>query len=593
MGSKCSVCCLLVYLQDYTTRLPIAVLAQILRHVDQQQRLQHCALVSSTWASAAYLATDSISLKDAPAQLPSLQSWLKQHAQQLVSLQVQQDPSTDSAQLQLPCADLPSLQSLQLSGVVPCLQLPGVQDVSGSPACVSTEASCNVSTALCRLSMPLPRLASVSLACCDCSNSTIQQLSSIASITSLELSSIDTPGAAQQLSSAVAQVLQQLPRMGCLKLDILDLDESALEHLSTLQQLQELAVSTPDSDDYEDNDADARPFHLPASAVLLAGLPGSLTCLQLRDSNSTVASFELPPELPQLSGLQVLAVRAGLVPASTLSSLKKLQDLDLDACSMLPDGDEGTARLLAALARMSKLRTLTLVDCDMPWAGVPAQAFSALTTASTLQHLAVDFADTPPSGVAQHMFVVGRQLQSLTTLYLEAVHNANEIDSDEDHQYIAEWNEVAEGGYFLSAPDLHSIAAACPALETLGVTCALDDGASNSLLQLPLSCTSLAVGGYTLGDNDAAVIAQLTQLQDLNWKYSSNLSDVGLEQLTSLQRLQRLHVRTCWGLRVPTIKAAMGHVPHRSGPHDIMSFTLLPEVGLCLFLPDMSCMWLT
>ena len=112
--------------------LPSAVVAQILQHVPQEQRLCSCALVCRTWAAGAALATTHISAgyryRPVLNYAPALESWVHKHAKQLFSLEARIDEvsmcdlacekkNQPNSHLQLPGADLVQLTRLSLQGV--------------------------------------------------------------------------------------------------------------------------------------------------------------------------------------------------------------------------------------------------------------------------------------------------------------------------------------------------------------------------------------------------------------------------------------------------------------------------------------------
>lgn len=68
--------------------LSVALTSQVLRHVPQQQRLTHCALVCRAWASAAAVATIHVERELTASTQSAIQDWLQQHAGQLLSLQL-------------------------------------------------------------------------------------------------------------------------------------------------------------------------------------------------------------------------------------------------------------------------------------------------------------------------------------------------------------------------------------------------------------------------------------------------------------------------------------------------------------------------
>ena len=60
------------------------------------------------------------------------------------------------------------------------------------------------------------------------------------------------------------------------------------------------------------------------------------------------------------------------------------------------------------------------------------------------------------------------------------------------------------------------------------------------MLQLPVSCTALHVGGTVFDDAAATIVCQLSQLVRLSWSYSPSFTDLGLQQLTALRQLTHL-----------------------------------------------------
>lgn len=101
----------------------------------------------------------------------------------------------------------------------------------------------------------------------------------------------------------------------------------------------------------------------------------------------------------------------------------------------------------------------------------------------------------------------------------------------------------------MSAEDLRAVMAACPALLYLHLCNAVASSDLTPLLQLPSTVISLTVKGCALNDDSAATIAQLTHLELLNWDYSPDLTDAGLEHLTALRRLKHQNMFSNDGLR--------------------------------------------
>jgi hypothetical protein len=520
---------------DSISRLPDAALVQILQHVPLQQRMQSCALVCSTWAAAAVMATTKLALPLAPATVPALQAWLKsgQRAQQLVSLKLERPDRWGHKRMHMACAGLVQLTSLDLDGITPIL--PRMARTTRSSASGSP-------TKLVHLELKgLEELARTT---------TILQLSSLVCLTQLCLSSISLPFSTTQrvkkLSTALEQVLQRLSCLQRLSLHSMNLGAAALAPLSSSSSLVYASL------------------HLARLRSAAVHLPASLTELNCRGWGSRAM---LPAQLPQLSGLQRVNLRDGHFYPSVLGSMHHLQQLHIEGC-LLPDEQPAAAArapvmaLLDALGCLRKLTSLCIHCINLDCSGVPAQAFSALTVASGLQHLTFDMHDyDAPLGAVQHMFPAGKQLPQLNTLGFESLSDA----------------EPGEG--YMTAADVRSIAAACPALERLGLDNALLRHAETGLPVLQ-SCTSLGVAGLAVGDNAAACIGRLTQLRQLSVRYAPGLTDLGFERLTALQGLTSLVVYKTEGISQPVLAAAMGGQPWEVFEDDEIDFTLSEEVSV-------------
>jgi hypothetical protein len=275
--------------------------------------------------------------------------------------------------------------------------------------------------------------------------------------------------------------------------------------------------------------------HVPHTPVFdLQCLPSSITQLSycdLRSTSEAVAEPSLPPQLPQLTALLHLDLQSCRLPPTLLGSMTQLQTLHLSSCTPLRSGGTGGAEaLLAGLANLLHLQDLHLCCPSWDLRGVAPQRFSALTASSHLTRLAVEAGPAPlVEGAAQHMFPAPGQQGLLRELVINAVAST----------------ENASG--CIDSADLVSIVSNCSALQHLDICNTVQPGADlSALLQLPGSCTALLVGGAALGDAAAATVAQLAQLRHLEWFYSRQLTDAGLEQLTALD-LERLSVDTCAG----------------------------------------------
>mgnify|MGYP001811122859 CR=1 FL=1 len=439
---------------------PLAVLARVLDHVPTQQRLSQCVLVCQHFAAAAVLATGSISICSRrsccnssckqrvhlpKSKVPALQAWIGQHAGQLVNISF-----CGKQQLQLPCADLLQLTSLELDGQMLLLQDTG----STSTHAAGSSSTCAARVLLRsgrkkkvagparqhlapvagqRNSTPmqqlLPKLQQLDLS--ECKLRSVQpllQLSRLTSLTSLNLgygtfsdrTEQPSSGTGQQpqeqeqpISTAICTMLPHLKRLGALQLRV-DLAGTTLarvvQQFSHLPQLCSFAISISDTAAPTDD--------------LLAGLPSGLTRLEVWDVRDKLASMvgpaSFPGQLPQLSSLQELEIANAAFYPSMLRDTPHLRCLDVQSCKLLPGGDAAADRAAAAalLAAVGCLKHLTELcirgDITSSYdfgsqnlnAGEPT-AYTALTASSTLHSLTYEGKATcflhTPSGLQRFM----------------------------------------------------------------------------------------------------------------------------------------------------------------------------------------------
>jgi hypothetical protein len=442
--------------------LPTAVLAQILQLVPQQQRMYSCAVVSEAWQAAAAAGTVSVvcnGLSEASLKLWALEAWLRQHGHQLTALSatqaVQFSAPMPNTQLRLPCAELPQLARLDLSGLQPILmsrltpRLFGNSEAS-SPGTVESR---------------LPMLRELRLSQCTISKPDgIAQVTYLYGLTWLTLSKVymasgvdaaGKPTAGQALKDAVPALLEHLPRLA--HLELLDL-----------------------------------PPDITASAV--AATSSSLTFLSLTPSllstNGQPPARRPPVSVVQLVQLQHLSFQYAVFDPAALANLLQLRHVDLACCNLAPGAqsdsvaaataDQATV-MLEALGSMQHLQHLNLSnlqgnqDHGLALEAVQPHRLSALTASSQLTHLQVSaevVAPLPPAAV-QYMFA-GRRLGNLKELVLATL--------------CREAEQAC-----MNVADLQYIVSACPALCLLDLSSGVSTGGGDvsALLQLPASCQSL------------------------------------------------------------------------------------------------------
>jgi hypothetical protein len=493
-------------MQAHCLRLPGTLLARVLLHVPQQQRLQHAAPVCSSFATAAAAATVSVDIDSLQTkQLPAFQAWIDRHAQQLVSISVKtpdwdaDQPWLSALQLRLPAAGLQQLCSLDLAGVE--VLLPERTEANSS-------SSGNTSTST-NKSLRLPKLQDLRLDSCVVRVATVRQLGQLSGLTRLQLRSLSQ-------DRVMLQVLELRP-FGSLQHQ-LDITTAVRQILQRSPQLARLELACWNM------------LYVTASKMLsgfAAHFPSSLTALRVGDLDVGMEAPDLTGSISALTSLRELAAARVSVCPSALTSLTQLRDLQLHYFTFPPpesdnpagaaDGGSASA-LLSALSGMLQLQRLSVINEQNALAGANASQFSALTASSQLTHLQVTAREQQPlpSAALQHMFPGGKQLPLL------------------QHVALSTYGPGAEPGNLtvaVTAEELSSMFSACPGLCSLNITGFLyPDTAYDALLELPSTCCSLCIGGEDLDDEAAGVIAQLTHLTCLDWTNSPDLTDAGVSR---------------------------------------------------------------
>jgi hypothetical protein len=254
-------------------------------------------------------------------------------------------------------------------------------------------------------------------------------------------------------------------------------------------------------------------------------------------------------ETPALQPLQALTrlVDLRLSPAhgrvdftaSMLSDTHNLTRLDLSFGSIEPGvladkalllharlgktagGAAGEAQLLSQLQPLQQLTHLSLwgslqaVEEGNP----PAAAYSALTASSKLQQLSFHNC-TLPTGVWQHVFPAGRQLQHLTSLCIAGVRQPS--------------------GEYASAPEGSLLASCCAGLQDLDMTNLQYSAEQLSSLQGVTSLHTLHLVATEPLLEMVQALRQLAGLRALQLDARSTAQGGLLLQLTAVQQLTRL-----------------------------------------------------
>lgn len=424
------------------SRLPVELLAAVLQHTQQNDRLSCCALVSRKWRQAANMATCVLTCTaDVNSErFSSLSAWLNKsaYACTVQSINVQYTEGTYISSnsvrpvLQLPFHGLESLRSLKL----PKCALEAV----AAPADVVTSlrpaaAECSVSQTVAGLThdtaaaVPAAPDGYTSLgALTALSNLGLSEtlvdlfeLSSCTRLQHLQLLRVSHPAAAAdspsvgadcsgehtqykpaELMSMLAQLTQltflDVSASGGLPEESEDTDPVLQLSFGSLQQLQGLRL--------------AFSVH---GQLQLVKLPTILTLLHWDFAEELTPQTALDMhKLTQLQELQIYF--ASHMDAALLSTLTQLTCLHLHHVQF--DTIPAVSGLMATLLQLTKLEDLNL--CGSLFAVLPAiEQYAAITASSRL--VSLDLWECRfPQHVSRHVFAAGGSQMSLTSLVTDA-----------------------------------------------------------------------------------------------------------------------------------------------------------------------------
>lgn len=382
----------------------------MLQHVNTAERLRGCAVVSTSWHSAAIAATNSVTARSnrgyglSKEQCTALSSWLRAHAGTgvLVDSITVHGRSLHVSQLQLPVQQLGTLRKLDLKQIT----------LSGTP---SGSQHCDMDSNSVELPPELSALTCLKLNDCPIQLNALPlftQLQKLCLISGYRRGDVSNSTLASLVSLAAALPgMQQLTHLQLHGSYASDAAVSALRHLPRLEVLQLGECK--------------------CKAASFAALPASLTTLELladRDDMIPVSqrlrvSPGSTPGLTQLTALQTLWVeKVHSFDAQLLGSMPKLQTVVVMDCS-LAGGGTG----LSALQALACLQHLDLHSAEVEGQGnMTAADVAALTASNQLTYL--DLGRVLAAGDYKHMFPEGcvrPQLRALTaTMQLLSDHEA-------------------------------------------------------------------------------------------------------------------------------------------------------------------------
>lgn len=529
-----------------------------------QQRLSCCALVSTSWAAAAVVATQEMLLVNFD-DVNKVQTSLSSSFSGITALELDSIGPKQQVLTHLP--PLRKLKDLQLLHVAvqlgPACGHPGIlQAAPGVTHLLLQDVTLahglealSVLTGLCSLSVTgCSQHTSTAAADGRSDNGNVGDGDAAAAAAEDANNSGNSDGNGSKGAAAPpVPVPGSIFAWHLLHLTHLELrgglSEGSLQHISRLTLLDSLAI------DFEGSST------TPAALIGLDKLQ-QLTFLALTDTDISISS-DTVPGLSKLTGLQALWLfNCRSISPSLLAPLTKLQHLDLDGTAPA-GGVRGVTALLSVLPRLQHLTHLDLCDClaSTMMAGedstaaaaaaqVPAAAFSALTASSCLAFLDIQGADLPQEAW-QHLLLRRTAAGSgppappaaaaaVALSHLQRLHLADAYSSS-----------CPEG---LHEQRLQQLVQACPNLRNLQGSLpppeeeeAAASCCPSALLQLS-GLTGLALDGIST-DVAESVLVKLTQLEELHCLPHSTIEEAGLLLLTALTRLSQLgihhHHDTC------------------------------------------------
>jgi hypothetical protein len=319
----------------------MGVLVQILQKLRQEEVLQCCALTSRAWNEAAALSIGSINKwLDGQSQADALSQWLQTHGPYAISNSLAVESFTvsgevqDKVQLLLPMQHLKALQHLQLWNI--SVSTPGAD----APAPV-LDSGCAL-------------LTSLVLQNCQVG---LQGLSALTGLQRLQIELPDQPqDAAASNAAIVADAVPELQQLTELTLGGPASQDAALEHLSRLTALQQLALTDAEC-------TTASFLQLPSSLTMVSieCAPGFGAEDEPDQEPLLTFSSTSSPGLCQLTALKELTVQGGQncytprLHVEVLSTLTNLTKLSVYLCKVMSGPGQPKLALLTSVNALQHL----------------------------------------------------------------------------------------------------------------------------------------------------------------------------------------------------------------------------------------------
>jgi len=524
-------------------QLPKGVLQHALAFLDLYSLLS-AAAVNKEFHKAAVAALRRISLVNirpaAVSVLSDLAVYLGKHGQHLTSLKLVVHSNFSRCYRLTELPQLPSLRQLTLEGFLMQLGPSQHDNKQGMLAAVAAARLTHLRITHCCLLEGPEGLAALSV------------------LTTLQHLSLDHP--CSSLTGAYDKdacgfpgfLLKVLVQLTHLSIEGLNLQESSLQHLSSLTDLQELLLPDGLYCKFQPSALSAlQPFSTSSSTPG----PQKLTYLGLSGGiNEYFSTGGSPLAAESLRRLDCNP--AGGFDPALLAPFSQLQHLVYRRHVLNLGRNNLTGGIVALLPQLAALQHLTHLELNVhfgPAADAAAilPALPAITASSKLQHLDVSNSggllalhELPFPEVLLRIFPPGRRLPALQHLVL------TDYQASDSFAPFEEEDETASGSASTSASPadmrdfLSQLVGCCPALKHLEIARAVVwEVDLTPLLQLQ---HLTALGVHSISDDAAAeVIAQLPHLQRLgvgDHETPGRITATGLQHLTALQHLTYLEL---------------------------------------------------
>jgi hypothetical protein len=533
--------------------LPQSLLVLVLKRVNQAERLNYCALVSTAWAQAAAMATDDVNCCTSDAK--TVTPWLGKHGSNVTRLlldnhsQPQEDHEDDQDYYKRSNRS-PSNCSALMLGTLPCSKLAqlSLYDWSVKLSDGFHPVFLQAATGLTSLDLHMRRRQDFKTFACNGPEDSqdhldiddeskpecFESVAAVGNLPALQRFNLSVGEGRTPLNFHQVSEYDQLPSsvIACWSTNLTSLSISgvlalnsfqAFSRFAKLQRLYlDLRLGAWDNPDLRWQERKIVQSVQPPFQQLQA-----LTFLSLCMEEQQY--FINPISMPSLEGcsrLLELYLYCSTVKVSSFEGLTGLRVLHLVADSVFQGAATGVAAVFEHIGRMQHLERLVLaggfLGTTVTLGAGDVELCRGLTASMHLKHLDLRGIKLPRSAWA-HLVPHGRQLPHLPDFKLCF---------------------VDDPGVYLDSCALEQMAACCPAIRRLNFE-------RMSLFKCDVSLAPLRLLGQLVdlecpyivdGDASVGALACITSLTRLHGRASTALSDYGLLQLTALTGLQDMTV---------------------------------------------------